>query len=204
MGLAFPDKIMTLLELHRGNSWLSNQQLFEQLHANHRDGFFYTDEDGRAKCVSESAINNALNDARYWMILNLEADRSKLSDYGLRTKEKGKPLPRLIRAVLADVLELKTREWAGQNKAMDVNSFTNEIRMLPVDTIPTTHQIWLLLSEKHPDIFSSGRLTERRLGQLLGLLGPRGAQIFAQPRVQLHLFEDDPRCETIRMSKGGD
>lgn len=198
MGLAFPDKITTILRMHRGNSWLSITQIINQLSTNHRQGFFYTDKNGKPTCVSSGAIKNALNDARYWLLVELQSNQSRLSGYGLRTKGRTNSLSQLLRPVLADVLEQKTRQWAGQNKAMDVNMFTNEIQNFPPDSITTTHQIWLLLHNLHPDIFGPGKLTERRLSQFLGLLGPRGAQIFVRPRISLNLFANDPRYLTIR------
>jgi|GEM_PF-5614879 len=160
MGLAFPDKMTTLLELHRGNSWLLRQDLFRALSTNHRDGFFYTDEEGKTKCVSENAIMNALYDAHYWLLLEIKADRSKLTEFGLKAKDRGKVTPGHLSSVLADLLDEKTRKWTSDAKAMDLDGFLSEVRKLPLETIPTSRQLWLLLNKGIPEIFNRGRSPE--------------------------------------------
>lgn len=204
MGLAFPNKIITLLELHRGNSWLKRQYIFHDLSTNHRDGFFYTNKEGKIECVSENTIVNALHDASYWQFLELAADKSRLSEFGLKAKDRGKVVPRRLALTLADILDKRTREWAGDEKAMDLNKFLNEVRNLPTDMIPTPYQIWLYLEKHLPYVFAPGKLTRMRLSQFLALLGSRGAYHLEETRVQIYLFPDDPRLKTIRMPKKGD
>src|SRR5882757_3729252 len=124
MGLLFVDKIISLLELHPPQSWIPRDEVFERVEEEPMEGFFVRDAaTNKTHVISRDAISTALRDARWWGLLEVEPLRSRLSEAARKLKS-GKSIARdRLDIVLADVLHDYTTEWAGAEKALDVDSF---------------------------------------------------------------------------------
>jgi hypothetical protein len=207
MGTAFTDKIRNILEFHSGNSWLENGKIIRDLNLNHKEGFFYNDKNGKAKCISRGAILSSLQDAKFWMLIESDADKTRLTDYGRNSKDRGKTNPKKLSSAIADILDEKTRKWtddASSPTSLDLQQLLNEIRNVPSNTLPTPYQLWSILNQRRPEIFAVKKFTYKRFVQILNLLGKKGTRDLIETQAKIFLFPDDDRLITIRPNPVGE
>lgn len=199
MGLLFVDKIISLLELHPPQNSISRDQVFERVEAEPMEGFFKRDgATNKTQVVSRDAITVALRDARWWGLVELEPLKSRLTDAAKELKT-GKSIARdKLDNVLADVLHTYTAAWAGEDKALDVESFVELVQSVAKSAVPSSYYLWTHISKSSPKIFNDKNLKPRRFRQLLALLGTRGSGRLQEVRTQLHFVTLDPRLDDVR------
>lgn len=199
MGLLFVDKIISLLELHPPQNWIPRDEVFERVEAEPMEGFFVRDAaTNKTQVISRDAISVALRDARWWGLVELEPLKSRLSEPARKLKS-GKSIARdRLDYVLADVLHNYTTEWAGADKALDVENFVKLVQNVARSAVPSSYYLWTQISETSPKIFNNKNLKPRRFRQLLALLGTRGSGRLQEVRTQLHFVNDDPRLDDVR------
>ena len=199
MGLLFADKIVSLLELHPPQSWITRDDVYARIKAGPLEGFFTIDAvTNKTEVISRDAITSALRDAKWWKLIELEPTRSKLSGPAGELKS-GKTIVRDdLGNVLADVLHGYTKGWVGKDKALDVAEFVALVQTVAKDGVPSTHYLWNHMSKASPEIFNEDNLKPRRFRQLLAMLGSRGAGRLQEVRTQLHFVNNDPRLKEIQ------
>jgi hypothetical protein len=205
MGLLFVDKTISLLRLHSRASWVIRGNIIKTLSVETKpvDGFFFRQSDGRIKTVAtKDAVALSLRDAQYWELLELDTDRSRLSQAGHDAKKGNAVSPDRLEAQLSDILHRKTSQLAGENAALDLAAIMRLFDDLPKPTIPTPNQLWLHFST-HTKVFSDDRLDYRRFRQLLSLMGTRGTGQLREMIVPTIFLEADNRLDTLLRKKEG-
>lgn len=198
MGLLFANKVISLLELHPQQSWITRDEVYARIKAGPLEGFFTTNAvTNKTEVISRDAITSALRDAKWWKLIELEPARSKLTEPAGQLKS-GKTIVRdALGNVLADVLDGYTTGWVGKNKALDVAEFVALVHDLAKDGVPSTRYLWDQMSKASPEIFNDENLRLRRFRQLLAMLGSRGAGRLQEVRTQLHFVKNDPRLRVV-------
>jgi hypothetical protein len=199
MGLTFGEKIKTLITIVDENG-IDRQQVRSIIKSKPCQGFWYEDNDGELKCVEDSSITNALNDANWWKLIFLDGSICKLSDAGKSSKKGGVFKNEYFEDAISDIISDKSSNWIGDDKSFDLIGFQNRINNFPKDTIPTTYSLWTLFSETDNEIFNKDRINKHRFSQLISMLS-KSCNVLNQFRVPFYLLSDDTRSELIMEEK---
>lgn len=192
MALRFDHKIGTLLALHKGQAWLKSTALYESLATRPQEGFFYM-RGGSVHTVKLSTVKRSLRDAHFWLLLEFDNNRSRLTDYGRQAKKQGLVDPPELESALADILEVKTGSWDPDN-SLDVDGFCKLVSAVPNNLLPSADVIFKVLSKRHPKLFQNRRLSNRRTRQLLAMLSYGTGSLVAISR-PLYLHPKDSRAQ---------
>jgi hypothetical protein len=197
MGLLFPDKMKTLLLVHRGDRWLQISSVVSTVTDSPHPGFFTSDDQGRSESVSPPTVRRALSDAKFWSFLETTIDKSRLTERGIRTKRTGQIDPTAMESAVADTLEEKTKSWTNGKGVMDLNQFLNELQTIPDTVIPTPDWLWSVFTVRYPEIFRPERLSRARFRQLLLLLGRNGTSTLNDVPMRGYFLPKDPRLARL-------
>lgn len=198
MGLLFPDKMKTLLLVHRGDRWSEITSVVNVVTETAHPGFFTTDDRGGTESVTPPTVRRALSDAKFWSFLEVTIDKCRLTERGIRTKQSGKIDPNAMEAAVADTLEEKTKAWTNGNDVLDLNEFLNELRAIPDTVIPTPDWLWSEFTSRHRDVFRPERLSRARFRQLLLLLGRNGTGTLTDVPMTAYFLPGDPRLKKLK------
>lgn len=205
MGLLFADKTMSLLKLHSRARWVNRGNLIKTLSDPTKpvDGFFFRQSDGKIKTVAtKDVIALSLRDLQYWELLEVETDRSRLSEAGHEAKKGNAVSPDRLETQLSDILHRKTSQLAGEDSALDLAAMLRLLDDLPEPTIPTPNQLWLYFCA-HTKVFSDGGLDYHRFRQLLSLMGAKGTGQLREMIVPTIFLKADTRLATLLRKKEG-
>jgi hypothetical protein len=201
VGLLFPDKMKTLILLHRSDKWKPISSVVATIIQNAHAGFFTTDERGKSQTVSPEAVHKAISDAKFWNFVETSEQRSKLTEYGAKIKQGGEIDSDAMESAIADTLEAKTKAWTSDSDVLDVQKLLDEIGAMPDTLIPTPDWLWSEFTSRHPEVFKEKRLSRLCFRQLLLLLGKKGTTTLDDVPMRGYFLPKDSRLKMLRRNE---